>query len=389
MRLQSKTCVRPPKIRQSYLKQFYLLKCTFEKVDSLRYALTVHLSRFFMQRAGGFPAQTEPWMTLMPDDEPQLSLPAVVIPPGEELLPALSGENAPVSPARAYLLSLNSPRSRQTMASFLGIVAGMLGAASMESCSWGSLRRHHVMAVTELLRDTGRATATVNTYLSALKGVAKEAWMLKLMDVESFQHIRAVRNLRGSRLPRGRALPPEEIRALFGACEADDSSIGVRDAAMLAVILGCGLRRSEAVGLDLSDVVTNEKALRVLGKGNKERLAYMPAGTWQRLTMWIDQVRGEREGPLFTRIRRFDTLTSDRLTDQAVYHVLQVRQYQAGIAKCAPHDLRRTFATAMLDNGEDLITVKDAMGHASVTTTQQYDRRGEARLRQARDRLKI
>ncbi|MHA2900777.1 tyrosine-type recombinase/integrase [Enterobacter sp. H2G27] len=328
-------------------------------------------------------------MTLMPDDEPEQILSPARIPPGEGFLPEPFASDVPVSPARAYLLSLNSPRSRQTMASFLGIVAGMLGAASLESCSWGSLRRHHVMAVTELLRDTGRATATINTYLSALKGVAKEAWMLKLMDVESFQHIRAVRNLRGSHLPRGRALPPEEIRALFGACEADDTSIGVRDAAMLAVILGCGLRRSEAVGLDLSDVVTNEQALRVLGKGNKERLAYMPAGTWQRLTMWIEQVRGEREGPLFTRIRRFDTLTRDRLTDQAVYHVLQVRQRQAGIAKCAPHDLRRTFATAMLDNGEDLITVKDAMGHASVTTTQQYERRGEARLRQARDRLKI
>ncbi|HBQ8517500.1 TPA: tyrosine-type recombinase/integrase, partial [Klebsiella pneumoniae] len=260
---------------------------------------------------------------------------------------------------------------------------------SLESCNWGSLSRHHVMALTELLCDTGRATTTVNTYLSALKGVAKEAWMLKLMDVESFQHIRAVRNLRGSRLPRGRALPPEEIRALFGACEADDSSIGVRDAAMLAVILGCGLRRSEAVGLDLRDVVTDERALRVLGKGNKERLAYMPAGTWQRLRTWIDDVRGEKDGPLFTRIRRFDTLTNDRLTDQAVYHVLQVRQRQAGVTKCAPHDLRRTFATAMLDNGEDLITVKDAMGHASVTTTQQYDRRGEARLRTARDRLNL
>lgn len=170
------------------------------------------------------------------------------------------------------------------------------------------------MAVTELLRDTGRATATVNTYLSALKGVAKEAWMLKLMDVESFQHIRAVRNLRGSRLPRGRALPPKEIRALFAACEADESSIGVRDAAMLAVVLGCGLRRSEAVGLDLRDVVTTGWALRVLGKGNKERLAYMPAGTWQRLQIWIDDVRGEKDGPLFTRIRRFDTLTNDRLT---------------------------------------------------------------------------
>ena len=107
----------------------------------------------------------------------------------------------------------------------------MLGATSLESWSWGSLRRHHVMSVTVLLRDTGRAAATVITYLSALKGVAKEAWMLRLMDLESFQHIRAVRNLRGSRLPRSRlprsrALPPAEIRALFGACEADDSSIG-------------------------------------------------------------------------------------------------------------------------------------------------------------------
>jgi site-specific recombinase XerD len=278
---------------------------------------------------------------MMPDDDPEIHLSPAIVPLDADFLPALSGGEVPVSPARAYLLSLNSPRSRQTMASFLNIVAGMLGAASLDACSWGSLRRHHVMAVTELLRDTGRA------------------------------------------------LPPEEIRALFNSCERDDSSIGVRDAAMLAVILGCGLRRSEAVGLDLGDIVTTERALRVLGKGNKERLAYMPAGTWQRLRMWIDDMRGEKDGPLFTRIRRFDTLTNDRLTDQAVYHVLQVRQRQAGILKCAPHDLRRTFATAMLDNGEDLITVKDAMGHTSVTTTQQYDRRGEARLRTARDCLDL
>ena len=213
--------------------------------------------------------------------------------------------------------------------------------------------------------------------------------MLKLMDVESFQHIKVVRNLRGNRLPRGRALPEHEIRQLFSVCDVDKGCPGARDGALLAVILGCGLRRSEAVKLNLADVVTSERALRVLGKGNKERIAYMPSGTWQRLQHWIEQVRGGTSGPLFTRIRRFDTLTNDRLTDQAVYHILQVRQHQAGIEKCAPHDLRRTFATAMLNNGEDLITVKDAMGHASVTTTQQYDRRGEARLRKARDNLNL
>jgi hypothetical protein len=111
-------------------------------------------------------------MTLMPDDEPEQLPPPAVIPPDGDFLPALVGTESPVGPARLPAFP-QFPRSRQTMASFLGIVAGMLGAASLESCSWGSLRRHHVMAVTELLRDTGRATATVNTYLSALKGVAK------------------------------------------------------------------------------------------------------------------------------------------------------------------------------------------------------------------------
>lgn len=328
-------------------------------------------------------------MIPLTDDDPELSPVPITMTPDAHFLPADPGNEARLNPASAYILSLNSPRSRQTMASFLNIMARILGATGAESCSWGSLRRHHVMGITEMLRDSGRATATVNTCLSALKGVAKEAWMLKLMDVESFQHIQAVRNLRGSRLPRGRALKTEEIRMLFSACEADSTYLGPRDAALLAVILGCGLRRSEAVGLSLSDIVTDERALRVLGKGNKERLAYMPAGTWQRVQLWIEQVRGEVPGALFTRIRRFDTLTYDRLTDQAVYHILQVRQRLAGIEQCAPHDLRRTFATAMLDNGEDLITVKDAMGHASVTTTQQYDRRGEERLRSARDRLNL
>jgi len=116
------------------------------------------------------------------------------------------------------------------------------------------------------------------------------------------------------------------------------------------------------------------------------RVSYVPAGAWQRLMVWIEQIRGENTGPLFVRIRRHDTLTDNRLTDQAVYHILQVRQQQTGNVSCAPHDLRRTFATVMLANGEDLITVKDAMGHSSVTTTQKYDRRGEERLRMARDR---
>jgi len=127
----------------------------------------------------------------------------------------------------------------------------------------------------------------------------------------------------------------------------------------------------------------------VRGKGNKERLAFMPENVWQRIHSWTDTIRGEQEGPLFTRIRAGDDVTSQRMTPQAVYHILGQRRNESGIDGCAPHDLRRTFASMMLDNGEDLITVRDAMGHASVTTTQKYDRRGDERLRKAADKLKF
>jgi site-specific recombinase XerD len=182
-------------------------------------------------------------------------------------------------------------------------------------------------------------------------------------------------------------LQREEIRELFAVCEADTGSIGVRDAALLAIILGCGLRRSEAVALSYEDIEPADRALKILGKGNKERLAYVPDGAWQRLQFWVDQVRGTGAAvSAHPPARRGDGVPAHR-PGGVPYPPGSPASGRAG--KCAPHDLRRTFATAMLDNGEDLITVKDAMGHASVTTTQKYDRRGEERLRRARNSLDI
>lgn len=300
---------------------------------------------------------------------------------------AAINSSATLNPAQAYLIGLSSSASRQTMKSFLNIVAGMLGFTSMQSCAWGSLRRHHIRGLLEMLQVSGRAPATINTYLSALKGTAREAWMMKQMDTESFQQILSIRAVRGSRLTRGRALAAEEIHALFRSCDQDAGCKGPRDAAMLAVMLGCGLRRSEVIGLDYASLLHQEQALRVRGKGNKERLAFMPESVWRRIRTWTETIRGEGAGPLFTRIRAGDDVTSQRMTPQAGYHILGQRRAESGIEECAPHDLRRTFASMMLDNGEDLITVRDAMGHASVTTTQKYDRRGDERLRKAAGKL--
>ncbi len=92
------------------------------------------------------------------------------------------------------------------------------------------------MAVLEMLGDAGKAPATINTYLSALKGVALEAWTMKQLDTDSFQHIKQVRSVRGSRLPKGRALERHEIRNLFYTCENDSS---VKEYAMRPFLGSC------------------------------------------------------------------------------------------------------------------------------------------------------
>lgn len=308
--------------------------------------------------------------------------PDQVIKSDDLALPPLGNITAQ-NPALAYLQSLGSNKSRQTMHSFLNIVAKLVNQSNIVQFEWGALRRHHIHGVIALLRESDRAPATINTYLSALKGVALEAWTLRLMDTESFQHIKLIKSVKGYRLPKGRSLTSGEIRAIFTTCENDADPKGLRDAAIFAVLIGCGLRRSEIVSLDLDDINYAEQSLRVIGKGNKERLAFMPPGTWRRLSEYINKIRGSMPGSLFQRIRRFGSITTQRMTDQAIHHILERRRIEAGIEYFAPHDLRRSFATMMLDNGEDIITLKDAMGHSSVATTQKYDRRSDQRLRQA------
>lgn len=293
------------------------------------------------------------------------------------------------NPAMAYILRLSTKRSQQTMASLLNIVARSLGFADLRQCPWPMLRRQHVLALIQQLRAKGRAPSTMNTYLAALKGVAMEAWTLKLMDTDTYQHIKHVRNVRGQRLPKGRALSAADIRDLFRVCDQDKRAVGIRDAAILGLMLGCGLRRSEVVNLKCEDMDHHEQSIRVLGKGNKERLAYVPATAWERIGRWLYEIRGDHAGFLFVRIRQFDDVTDHPLTDQAIYYILQTRQQSAHIADFSPHDLRRTFASAMLKQGHDLVTVKDAMGHSNIQTTQRYDRRGDERLKQARDQLDL
>ena len=124
------------------------------------------------------------------------------------------------------------------------------------------------------------------------------------------------------------------------------------------------------------------------GKGNKERITYVQGMGCTAVEVWIG-VRGSEPGPLFVPIHRSGRIQPRALREQSVYDMLQRRAVEAGIPPFSPHDLRRTFAGDLLDAGADISTVQKLMGHASVNTTQGYDRRGEATKRRAAGLLHI
>lgn len=281
-------------------------------------------------------------------------------------------------PARLYLAGLHTS-GRRAMATKLRTVARIVGL-SPEEIRWSGLRPEVISVVRALMLERRYAPSTINATLSALKGVAHAAWQLKQLKSDEYQRIRDVKGVRGSRLPRGRALSDREVSRLIDACMRDTSPAGARDLALVALLGSGGLRRSEATSLDLSHFDEEAATLRVRGKGDKERLVYLGRESLRAIHVWLN-VRGHITGPLLCPVSKAGDVEQRRLSDQAVYNALRKRAKEARVRAFSPHDLRRTAITNMLDRGGDLSVVQDIAGHSSISTTKIYDRRGEAAKR--------
>ena len=304
------------------------------------------------------------------------------------LAPPQHTQSADHHPAAVYLASL-APGSRRAMHAALDTVARMLTGGQEDSFSllWGMLRYQHTQAIRASLAEA-YSPAMANKCLSALRGTLKAAWRLEQIPTEEYSRAVDVPAVKGETLPRGRALPMGELRALFIAC-ADGTTVGARDAALLAVLYGIGLRRAEAVALQLSDYETESGALTVRsGKGNKARIGYATNGSQAALDAWLC-LRGSEEGPLFMPVLKGGHIKKRQLNNQTVLDVLAKRAQQAGIKNVSPHDFRRTFISDLLDAGADIATVQKMAGHANVTTTSRYDRRGEVAKQKAAEMLHV
>ncbi|MFM7060197.1 MAG: site-specific tyrosine recombinase XerD [Actinomycetes bacterium] len=188
------------------------------------------------------------------------------------------------------------------------------------------------------------------------------------------------------RVPQGipKALSESEVEALLGAVEGDDAC-ALRDRAILETLYGTGVRISELVGLDRMDLDLEDRLVRVLGKGSKERVVPIGGGAHRALLTYLRDGRPALERPATRRVPGDPLLLNargGRLTRQSCWRIVTAAGERVGLTgRLSPHVLRHSCATHMLDHGADIRVVQELLGHASLSTTQVYTKVSPERLR--------
>ena len=236
------------------------------------------------------------------------------------------------------------------------------------------------------------AKQDVEDYIAALDadGESARSKARRLASIHEFhrfalaQHAVSADVAASVKAPKGASVLPDvwsvdEVSRLLDAAAVGGSTdpVVLRDKALLEFMYATGCRVSEAVGTNLDDIDLEEKVVRLMGKGSKQRL--VPLGSYARnsVVAYLNAGRGELERRSTAKVpeRRalFLNKRGKRISRQSVWEIVKTAGGRAGITKpLHPHTLRHSFATHLIQGGADVRTVQELLGHASVTTTQIY-----------------
>jgi len=217
------------------------------------------------------------------------------------------------------------------------------------------------------------APSTINQRLAAVRRLAYEASDSGLLSPELAAGIKRVKGVKQLGVRIGNWLTAEQGRSLVEAPTLETPR-GKRDRAILGVLLGCGLRRSELVHLRTEDLQQREDRWAIVdlvGKGGHVRTIPVPDWVKKRIDQWT-QASGIAAGRLFRSINKSGAVWGDGLTEKVIWYVVKNFAKTAGIEKVAPHDLRRTCARLCHVAGGELEQIQFLLGHVSVQTTERY-----------------
>jgi integrase/recombinase XerD len=265
-----------------------------------------------------------------------------------------------------YIASL-APGSRRAASWRLEQAAKFLGVVG--PVKWSAITYADAVAIRAAAAET-YAPRTASAIVGAVRAVVREAWKGGLLDGEVCRRIQSIAPVKGNSVPPGRYVSRLELRELLSQCVKGNA--GARDAALLAILFGAGLRRSEAAALQVDDV-EGAALLVKSGKGAKGRRVPIDAATLEAIERWRAQLDS---GKLLRAVNKGDAVQTNGMTGEAIRRRLLTLCKRAGVKTFRPHDARRSYASALLDSGVDLAVVARLLGHASVLVTAGYDRRG-------------
>jgi site-specific recombinase XerD len=223
------------------------------------------------------------------------------------------------------------------------------------------------------LRDAGMSASSVNQRLSAIRKLAAEAADNGLLDPQTAGGIHAVKGARQEGRRTGNWLTREEAQQWLGAPDKRTLK-GWRDRALLAVLIGCGLRRSEAASLTFEHVQQRDGRwvlVDLVGKRDKVRSVPMPNWAKAAIDEW-SKASGIDEGLVFRAINKGDRVVGEGITPQAIYNIIVGYAGELKKKGVAPHDLRRTFAKLAHKGGAAIDQIQLSLGHESIQTTEEY-----------------
>lgn len=223
------------------------------------------------------------------------------------------------------------------------------------------------------LREAGMSSSSINQRLSAIRKLAGEAADNGLLDAQIASGIRAVKGGRQEGRRTGNWLTREQAQAWLGAPDTRTLK-GLRDRALLAVLIGCGLRRAETAGLSFEHVQQRDGRwvlVDLIGKRDKIRSVPIPNWTKAAIDAWGNRA-GAAEGLVFRAVNKGDRVVGDGITPQAIRNIVAGYAEQLRNKGVAPHDLRRTFAKLAYKGGAALDQIQLSLGHESIQTTEDY-----------------
>lgn len=244
---------------------------------------------------------------------------------------------------------------------------------------WARVNYAVLKRLRSALIEGGLAAATVNQTLALVRGVLKECWILRSISRDDYERALEVKNVKVRRLPAGRYVTRAEIAALLRKCaQPEITPLSARNAAVVCLLVGAGLRENEAASLRRGDWDRERGVIRVRkGKRRKERESYLDPLLDAPLRWWAVVAGLHSEDALLVRFSPSGRIIRPprAISGQAIDLALGELAAAAGVEPFTPHDLRRSFITNQLLDGVDPIQLARVVGHEDPKTTMLYDKR--------------